>query len=71
MVHPLLFLQFLSSKTAAPAAISDASANAVVYTWLVIILLLVLSTDCNQALKMIPSGTFRILWKWWSTALRT
>jgi len=57
MVHPLLFLQFLSSKLQHLLHISDASANAVVYTWTVIAFLLVLSLIATSALKTIPSGT--------------
>lgn len=56
MVHPLLFLQFLSTKLQHLLHISDASANAIVYTWLVIILLGVLSLIATSALKTIPSG---------------
>jgi len=56
MVHPLLFLQFLSNKLQHLLHISEASANAVVYTWLVIILLGVLSMIATKALKTIPNG---------------
>ncbi|NJD37494.1 MAG: F0F1 ATP synthase subunit A [Geobacter sp.] len=56
MVHPLLFLQFLSNKLQHLLHISEASANAVVYTWLVIILLGVVSMIATKALKTIPSG---------------
>ncbi len=56
MVHPLLFLQFLSTKLQHLLHISDASANAIVYTWVVIVLLGVLSFLATSALKTIPSG---------------
>lgn len=56
MIHPLLFLQFLSNKLQHLLHISEASANAVVYTWLVIILLGALSLIATKALKTIPSG---------------
>lgn len=56
MVHPLLLLQFLSTKLQQLLHISDASANAVIYTWAVIALLLVLSLIATSALKTIPSG---------------
>lgn len=56
MVHPLLFLQFISSKIQTLLHVGDAAANAIVYTWLVIILLFVLSKLATGSLKMIPSG---------------
>lgn len=56
MVHPLLFLQFLSTKLQALLHISDASANAVVYTWAVIIFMMIVSLLATSALKVIPSG---------------
>jgi F-type H+-transporting ATPase subunit a len=55
MVHPLMFLEFFR-KLLAPLHLSDASADAVSYTWLIIILLLVLSLLATSALKSIPSG---------------
>jgi F-type H+-transporting ATPase subunit a len=55
MVHPLLFLEFLR-KLLAPLHISDASADAIIYTWFVIALLLVLSLLATKAVKTIPGG---------------
>jgi len=55
MVHPLLFLEFFR-KLLAPLHITGASADAIAYTWLVIILLLVLSVLATSAIKLIPSG---------------
>ena len=55
MVHPLLFLEFFRSLLA-PLHISEASADAIIYTWFVIILLLVLSVLATKAIKTIPSG---------------
>ena len=55
MVHPLMFLEFFR-KLLAPLHLSDASADAVSYTWLIIVLLLVLSLLATSALKSIPSG---------------
>ncbi len=53
MVHPLLFLEFFR-KLLAPLHIPDASADAISYTWLVILLLLVLSLVATSAIKSIP-----------------
>ena len=55
MVHPLLFLEFFR-KLLAPLHITGASADAIAYTWLVILLLLVLSVLATSAIKLIPSG---------------
>jgi len=55
MVHPLLFLEFFR-KLLAPLHINASSADAIAYTWLVIILLLVLSFLATSALKSIPGG---------------
>ena len=55
MVHPLLFLEFFRSLLA-PLHIPSASADAISYTWLIIVLLLVLSLLATSALKSIPSG---------------
>ncbi len=56
MVHPLLFLQFLSTKLQALLHIGDAAASAIVYTWLVIILLFVVSKLATGSMSMVPSG---------------
>ena len=55
MVHPLLFLQFFR-KLLEPLHISEAAADAVAYTWLIIVLMIVLSLLATKGLKMIPSG---------------
>lgn len=55
MVHPLLFLEFFRSLLA-PLHITGASADAIIYTWFVILLLLALSVLATKAIKTIPSG---------------
>ena len=55
MVHPLLFLEFFR-KLLAPLHITGASADAIAYTWLIIVLLLVLSVLATSAIKSIPGG---------------
>lgn len=55
MIHPLLFLEFFR-KLLAPLHINDASADAIAYTWLIIILLLALSALATMAIKTIPGG---------------
>ena len=55
MVHPLLFLEFFR-KLLAPLHLPDASADAIIYTWFVIALLLVLSLLATKAVKTIPGG---------------
>jgi len=55
MVHPLLFLEFFR-KLLAPLHVNEASADAIAYTWLIIVLLLVLSVLATSALKSVPSG---------------
>jgi F-type H+-transporting ATPase subunit a len=55
MVHPLLFLQFFR-KLLEPLHINEASSDAIAYTWLVIVLLLVLSVLATKSIKSIPSG---------------
>lgn len=42
MVHPLLFLEFFR-KLLEPLHMSEASADAVAYTWLIMVLLLLFS----------------------------
>jgi len=56
MVHPLLFLQFISSKLQALLHVGDAAANAIVYTWFVIVLLLIVSKLATGSMKLVPSG---------------
>jgi F-type H+-transporting ATPase subunit a len=55
MVHPLLFLEFFR-KLLAPLHITGASADAIAYTWLVIVLLLVISVLATSAIKSIPGS---------------
>ena len=55
MVHPLLFLEFFRSFLA-PFHITGPSADAIIYTWFVIILLLVLSVLATKTIKTIPGG---------------
>ena len=55
MVHPLLFLQFFR-KLLEPLHISEAGADAIAYTWLIMALLLVLSLLATSSLKSVPSG---------------
>ena len=57
MVHPLLFLQFISSKLTDALHIGEASANAIVYTWLVIVLLVVISKLATGNMQSVPRGT--------------
>lgn len=55
MIHPILFLEFFR-KLLAPLHITGASADAVAYTWLVIVFMLLLSLLATKAIKTIPSG---------------
>ncbi len=55
MVHPLLFLEFFR-KLLEPLHISEAGADAVAYTWLIMALLLVLSLLATKSLQSVPSG---------------
>jgi F-type H+-transporting ATPase subunit a len=55
MVHPLLFLQFFR-KLLEPFHITGAAADAVIYTWLIILLLAILSFLATKAVKMVPGG---------------
>jgi F-type H+-transporting ATPase subunit a len=55
MVHPLLFLEFFR-KLLEPLHLNEASADAIAYTWLIIVLLLVLSVLATSALKSVPGG---------------
>lgn len=56
MIHPILFLQFLSSKLEHLLGISANGANAVVYTWVVIAILLVVAKLASSSIKAIPTG---------------
>ncbi len=55
MVHPLLFLEFFR-KLLEPLHMSEAGADAVAYTWLIMLLLLLFSFLATRALKVIPHG---------------
>jgi F-type H+-transporting ATPase subunit a len=55
MVHPLLFLHFFR-RLLEPLHISEAGADAIAYTWLIIALLLLLSILATKALKAVPGG---------------
>lgn len=55
MVHPILFLQFFR-KLLTPLGITETGADAIAYTWLVILLLLVVSLAATKAIQMVPSG---------------
>jgi len=55
MVHPYLFLQFFR-EVLAPLGISEAGADAVVYTWLVMLGLVLLSLAATKRLQAVPSG---------------
>jgi F-type H+-transporting ATPase subunit a len=55
MIHPLLFLDFFH-KLLAPLHMNNASVDAVAYTWLLIIGLLLLSVLATKTIKTVPSG---------------
>ena len=55
MVHPYLFLHFFR-ELLAPLHISEAGADAVVYTWLIMIGLVLLSLAATKRLQAVPSG---------------
>jgi len=55
MVHPYLFLQFFR-ELLHPLGLSSTSADAVVYTWLVMIGLVLLSIVATKKLQAVPSG---------------
>lgn len=55
MIHPILFLQFFR-ELLAPLHISTASADAIAYTWLIIVLLALLSVLATKALSAVPGG---------------
>ncbi len=55
MVEPLLFLQFLRGLLE-PLHISEAGIDAIAYTWLVMLLLLLLSVLATKGLKAVPGG---------------
>jgi len=55
MIHPILFLQFFR-ELLAPLHISAAGADAIAYTWLIIITLALLSVLATKALTAVPGG---------------
>lgn len=55
MIHPILFLEFLRNILA-PLHITGASADAVIYTWFVILFLAVISFLATSSIKVIPTG---------------
>jgi F-type H+-transporting ATPase subunit a len=55
MIHPILFLQFFR-ELLAPFHISSAGADAIAYTWLIIILLALVSIMATKAVKAVPGG---------------
>jgi F-type H+-transporting ATPase subunit a len=55
MIHPILFLQFFRGLLA-PLHISEAGADAIAYTWLIIVLLALLSIMATKGLKAVPGG---------------
>ncbi|GAB4296944.1 MAG: F0F1 ATP synthase subunit A [Desulfuromonadia bacterium] len=56
MIHPILFLQFLSNQLQHLLHISPEGANAVVYTWVVMIILLAISLIASRSVAMVPKG---------------
>jgi len=55
MIHPILFLQFFR-ELLAPLHISTAGADAIAYTWLIIVMLALLSVLATKALTAVPGG---------------
>jgi len=55
MVEPYLFLQFFR-EILMPLGISEAGADAIVYTWLLMAALVVLSLATTKRLQSVPSG---------------
>ena len=55
MVHPFLFLQFFRHLLE-PFHVSEAGADAIAYTWLIMALLLLLSVLATKGLKAVPTG---------------
>ena len=54
MVHPLLFLQFFRELLVETLHISEAGADAIAYTWLVMALLLIVALLATKGLKTVP-----------------
>ncbi|MBI1922064.1 MAG: F0F1 ATP synthase subunit A [Geobacter sp.] len=55
MVHPFLFLQFLRGLFE-PLHLAEASADAIIYTWFILILLAVVSFLATRSVKTVPGG---------------
>ncbi len=55
MIHPILFLQFFR-ELLAPLHIAAASADAIAYTWLIIVLLATVSFLATKVIKAVPGG---------------
>lgn len=55
MIHPILFLQFFR-ELLAPLHISTAGADAIAYTWLIIVILAILSLLATKTLAAVPGG---------------
>lgn len=55
MIHPILFLQFFR-ELLAPLHISQAGIDAIAYTWLIILLLALVSFLATKTLKAVPAG---------------
>lgn len=55
MVHPFLFLQFFR-HILTPFGVSETGADAIAYTWLVMILLLVLGKVATARIQSVPGG---------------
>jgi len=55
MVHPYLFLQFFR-HVLAPLGVSEAGADAIIYTWLIMAIFLVLGKLATSAMKTVPGG---------------
>ncbi len=55
MVHPLLFLEFFR-RLLEPLHLSEASVDAIAYTWLIMALLFALSFLATRAIQTVPSG---------------
>lgn len=56
MIHPILFLQFLSSKLSHLLHISPEGATAIVYAWVVIAILFLLSMLATSSIAAVPKG---------------
>ncbi|MCM0080618.1 F0F1 ATP synthase subunit A [Geomonas sp. Red32] len=55
MVHPFLFLQFFR-ELVKPLGIGEGGADAIIYTWLIMALLVLLSLAATKGMKAVPSG---------------